>query len=169
MPNPARQLHPDHNPDPQAQEQFKTLKQAYEVLRDPQKRYIYDSGISSEGVDPNVYAGSTEWKDSGRKYYQNKWYEFKQNSYEDQRDEYYANKFMFDDDGAHHKKLWYRALGLGCLLAGFLAYDYLRSRESSEDAQRAHVRQLVEGGEEDKRTRKLRRYIEERARVNRVE
>jgi molecular chaperone DnaJ len=40
----ARTLHPDVNPDPAAQEQFKALTMAYEVLSDPQKREMYDLG-----------------------------------------------------------------------------------------------------------------------------
>ena len=40
----ARQLHPDVNPDPAAQERFKAVTAAYEVLSDPQKRQIVDLG-----------------------------------------------------------------------------------------------------------------------------
>jgi len=34
----ARELHPDVNPDPQTQEKFKEITEAYDVLSDPQKR-----------------------------------------------------------------------------------------------------------------------------------
>jgi len=40
----VRDLHPDVNPDPAAQEKFKNVATAYEVLRDPQKRQIVDLG-----------------------------------------------------------------------------------------------------------------------------
>ena len=40
----ARELHPDVNPDPQTQERFKEITQAYEVLSDAEKRQMYDLG-----------------------------------------------------------------------------------------------------------------------------
>src|SRR5690348_10250822 len=40
----ARQYHPDVNPDPSAQERFKEINAAYEVLSDDQKRQIVDLG-----------------------------------------------------------------------------------------------------------------------------
>jgi molecular chaperone DnaJ len=56
----AMQLHPDRNPDPKAQEQFKTVTAAYEVLSDPNKRQMYDLGgdpLSSGGGAGGFGAG----------------------------------------------------------------------------------------------------------------
>jgi molecular chaperone DnaJ len=57
----ARKLHPDVNPDPAAQDRFKAVTTAYEVLSDPQKRQIVDLGgdplSQNQGSAGNPFSG----------------------------------------------------------------------------------------------------------------
>src|SRR5712691_13244323 len=50
----ARKYHPDVNPgDKSAEEKFKTISEANEILSDPKKRKIYDQlGFYSDNIDP---------------------------------------------------------------------------------------------------------------------
>ena len=54
----AMKYHPDRNrEDPQAEEKFKEVKEAYEILTDEQKRAAYDR-YGHAGVDPSMGAGA---------------------------------------------------------------------------------------------------------------
>ena len=62
----AAKYHPDKNKAPDAEEKFKKVREAYEVLSDPQKRKAYDQ-YGQAGVEGfNAYgAGNMGWQDFG--------------------------------------------------------------------------------------------------------
>jgi molecular chaperone DnaJ len=63
----AQQWHPDVNTEPGAQERFKEINEAYQVLSDPQRRQTYDmfgkAGLGSDGnagFDPNSFGSFSD-------------------------------------------------------------------------------------------------------------
>ncbi len=55
----ARKYHPDINKSPEAQEKFKEINEAYQVLSDPQKRKLYDM-YGHAGVEGGFEAQQTQ-------------------------------------------------------------------------------------------------------------
>src|SRR4249920_2586043 len=55
----AQQYHPDVSADPAAQDRFKEINEAYQVLSDPQRRQAYDlfgrAGTGGAGAGPEGY------------------------------------------------------------------------------------------------------------------
>jgi DnaJ-class molecular chaperone len=67
----ARKYHPDVNPnDKQAEERFKEISFAYDILSDPEKRKLYDefgtAGLA-EGFDPGRARAYRQWSEGTRR------------------------------------------------------------------------------------------------------
>lgn len=61
----ARQYHPDNNQDdPKAEERFKEIQGAYDILSDPQKKQTYDrGGFQVPGMGPDANFSMTDLAD----------------------------------------------------------------------------------------------------------
>ncbi|MDH4057202.1 MAG: DnaJ domain-containing protein [Cyclobacteriaceae bacterium] len=91
----ALQYHPDRNPgNPEAEEMFKAINEAYHILSDPLKKSRYDSRFTS---NPH-YANKTE----------DLWREFQQQQYRRWRASQQPNRYRFD-------KEYFRIQGLAFL------------------------------------------------------
>jgi DnaJ-class molecular chaperone with C-terminal Zn finger domain len=62
----ARENHPDVNKDPSAEDRFKEISEAYEVLRDPDKRKRYDQLGANWKAGQDV-SGAPGWEDVFRR------------------------------------------------------------------------------------------------------
>ncbi|SIS20745.1 J domain-containing protein [Natronorubrum thiooxidans] len=60
----VKEKHPDHNDDPNAQQQFIQIKEAYDVLSDPEKRERYDRLGHGQYIDDRQHGSSDETQDA---------------------------------------------------------------------------------------------------------
>ncbi|MDP3561956.1 MAG: DnaJ C-terminal domain-containing protein [Legionellaceae bacterium] len=69
----ARKYHPDLNKEPGVEEKFKELGAAYDILKDPEKRKIYDQYGSTDNFNPNAQAEqqaySQAWANAGHAFH----------------------------------------------------------------------------------------------------
>jgi len=74
----ARVYHPDTNQDPKSEEVFKSISKAYEILRDPVSRQVYDLNKLTGNLDTVTKQRNTTYEEyytsNTASYYNNEWY-----------------------------------------------------------------------------------------------
>jgi tetratricopeptide (TPR) repeat protein len=130
----AMRWHPDRNPNnPQAEEMFKAINEAYHVLSDPLKKSRYDSRFYSQTVSND----EEHWREMQRQQYERrqqarKW-----------QQERPAKRYVFD---AHYFKIQGLALLVFLVMAG-ICFTIIQTAnyviDSKYEKIRVHNRQLV--------------------------
>jgi len=92
----VKELHPDVNKDPKAEEEFKIILKAYQTLKSDFNRQVYDA--ESADIDVENFSATAEATKNKRRFYHNRWYNFKKPE-EDLRNEFeqkLENKSLYE-------------------------------------------------------------------------